>query len=793
MRLIPVVLALAACAGADKDLVDPTDITDPTDATDPTDDATDDGPTDDGSDPFPDEEPDPSDEVVTCGEAPAAPEGATCGLSGAGDATVLRGTILGEKVYVGGALRVEDGRITCVGCDCDDAGATVLACGDAVISPGLINAHDHITFNEGAPLDVGSKRYDHRHEWRAELSAPGNSEGVDGTRWGELRQLLAGTTSLVGSGSAPGFLRNLDRSSDAGDGLDAVSIETFPLGDSNRSFKANCAWDYDQSAFALQGDVWVPHVAEGIDDFAKEEFFCQSQPEGGERDFVEPNSAFVHGVGLTTPDYDRMAQARTGLIWSPRSNISLYGQTAQVTLFDRLGGRIALGTDWTYSGSTSMLRELACAASLNEDHFDGHFSDYELWMMATSNPAMMLDQPDLGRLAEGRLADVAVFRAEAGQTYDAVVRALPKDVALVMRAGKPLFGEAALVSGLGEDCEEMDVCGVDSAICTADAGTTWAALSDKLADAYPVFHCDVPADEPTCAPSRPGEYDGITADDQDGDGLSDAEDLCPSVFSPLRPMDGGAQLDNDGDGQGDACDATPLADDLDGDGVANAVDLCPYVENEQVDADNDGRGDTCDACPDRANRVGLCPPDTSTIADLRAGTVDLGATVSVEGVVTAVEEDSFWIQQDQVAGVRVYLGEQPDVSVGDLVRTDGTLDDYFGEMQLAGTFVAVVGPGTTPEPVALSATAAADEAYEGMLVTITSGDVTNAAYDCAVDGGCRDEGLYEIGGASGVVVDPKIYADADWDDRRGDPPPITGVMNFRWERRRLLPRDGADF
>jgi hypothetical protein len=59
-------------------------------------------------------------------------------------------------------------------------------------------------------------------------------------------------------------------------------------------------------------------------------------------------------------------------------------------------------------------------------------------------------------------------------------------------------------------------------------------------------------------------YSGVaSATDADGDGIDDAMDLCPKVFDPIRPMDGGKQADADGDGVGDACDPCPL--------VANAM------------------------------------------------------------------------------------------------------------------------------------------------------------------------------------------------------------------------------
>ena len=54
-----------------------------------------------------------------------------------------------------------------------------------------------------------------------------------------MRFVLGGTTSINGSGSVDGFLRNLDRSN-ALEGLnvDAVEYETFPLGDSGGSLQS---------------------------------------------------------------------------------------------------------------------------------------------------------------------------------------------------------------------------------------------------------------------------------------------------------------------------------------------------------------------------------------------------------------------------------------------------------------------------------------------------------------------------------------------------------------------------
>jgi hypothetical protein len=503
-----------------------------------------------------------------------------------------------------------------------------------------------------------------------------------------------------------------------------------------------------------------------------------------------------------------MARSGVELVWSPRSDLVTYGHTADVATFATLGGRVAIGTDWAVTGSASALRELACVDTYNRTYLNGRFSDADLWRMVTLHGAAAIGSPGVvGALVPGALGDVAVFDGAARAHHRAVLGATTTDVALVLRGGQALFGEVDSVASLGRACDPVDVCGAARSVCATDEfGVAYADLAAALAGAYPAVLCGTPEGEPACQPARPGAYTGVpAAGDGDGDGVADATDLCPAVFDPPRPVDEGAQRDADGDGLGDACDPDPLPADIDGDGVPNPVDTCPIVANtDQADADADAEGDACDACPALPNPGGVCggaPMEIPGVWEMADG--DL---VWVEGVVTGINEPGggfgdfggFAIVEPSVvdgvrAGVWVSTLASPGVALGDRVRVEGRVRlERSGERVLSVPIVVVLAAGAAPAPRELTPEAAAAGDLDGALVTV-DGPVTSTAYSCAVDDpGCTETGLWEIGGAAGVLVDDRLYDGADWADRVGAVP-VTGILSTRYGRTRIQPRSAADF
>ncbi len=720
---------------------------------------------------------------VVCETLPPV-TGSVCAVT-AGDAgRRIAGTILTPStVYRGGQVVVDtSGKIVFVGCraECEaDAtckavadAATAISCPQGVVSPGLVNTHDHITFAQNAPYTDTGERYEHRHDWRqgknghTKIPAPGNAS-ANHVQWGELRFLLGGATSIVGSGGQAGLLRNLDRSTQEGLGQTPVNFDTFPLDDSDGTQRAT-GCDYGSgritAAKIADEDAYLPHVSEGIDAFAQNEFVCLG-PSDPVHNILVDKSSYIHGVGLRPADYAAMAEAGTALIWSPRSNVTLYGDTAQVTAAARLGVQIALGTDWMPTGSMNLLRELRCAASLNDKYLGKTFTARDLWMMVTANAAAATATDDvIGVLAKGKIGDIAIFDGSKNADHAAIVEAEPKDVALVLRAGKVLYGEKSTVAAIPSsgECDDLDLCGATKAVCLkSEIGKTYSELKTAVGSTYAAFFCGTPDNEPSCTPMRPKSVKGstiytgdVTADDSDGDGIPNASDNCPTIFNPIRPMDDGKQADADGDGQGDACDPCPLdadtttcttfnPEDPDKDGVPSASDNCPANANaDQQDTDGDGKGDVCDPCPTKANPGGAACP--VSIYDIKKGVVASGSKVAVENkLVTGRASAGYFLQVkagdpdhagSEFSGVYVY-DPANTVKVGDRVTiSSATVQEFNGQIQLTGPTTTVVSSlgeaGPDPAIVAPADVAtggAKASAYEAVVVRVENVEVVDVA------------------------------------------------------------------
>ncbi|KAI0433546.1 metal dependent amidohydrolase [Xylaria sp. FL1042] len=403
----------------------------------------------------------------------------------------------------------------------------------SVISPGFINTHEHIGFSTVAPfVDIG-ERVGHRHDWRVgtrnytmrEVAV--NGSVLDATAWGELRHVFSGTTSIIGGEMVPGLARNLDFPDGLEEGLAhrVVIYDTFPLKDKLGILRTG---DCDYGPNAIDGATaasyhrYIGHIGEGVDPEAANEFTCLSNatyditpaPGGGlSTDIMAANVALVHALGLTATDFSIVAARGAKVVWSPRSNVSLYGKTVNVSQILEAGVTVALGTDWLPSGSATMGREAVCAAAIMEEMYGVQLPAKVLWEMATVNAATVAGFEDqLGSLEVGKLADVVVFggksqsREEDGEnTVDPFAQAIfapQENIELVLRGGKVLVASSGIGGLAVGTCEAVAFGESDKVVCIADElGSSFKELEASLRGVYPVVLPNVPPYEPTCKPN----------------------------------------------------------------------------------------------------------------------------------------------------------------------------------------------------------------------------------------------------------------------------------------------------
>jgi hypothetical protein len=147
------------------------------------------------------------------------------------------------------------------------------------------------------------------------------------------------------------------------------------------------------------------------------------------------------------------------MVWSPLSNLLLYGGTARVDAARAAGVKIGLGSDWSPTGSKNLLGELKVAWLYSQQMLNGLFAARDLVAMATRDAARILKWNGLlGTIAAGARADVLVIGG-TGDPYDALIRAKETDIRLVMINGVARYGLPALIAQLSPDDQTVTVGG----------------------------------------------------------------------------------------------------------------------------------------------------------------------------------------------------------------------------------------------------------------------------------------------------------------------------------------------
>ncbi len=332
--------------------------------------------------------------------------------------------------------------------------------------PGLMDLHNHLSYDALAMWKV-PRQYTNRDDWGAHadylrlISGPMNVLGqTDGfpeaiARFAECKSLLGGVTTSQGIALFSntgirryyhGLLRNVEIS----DGPDLPAAKAR-IGD----VQAKSASQF--LAHLKTCSCLLLHLSEGTDSRAREHFHSLSLPDG--RVAMTDALVGIHCVALQRADFKLLARHGGGMVWSPLSNLLLYGKTADMAAAVAEGMTIGLGSDWSPSGSKSLLGELKAAYAYSEQN-GGIFTARDIVAMATRNAATLLKwDRGLGSLEGGKRADLVVVRGTTAEPYLQLIKARESDISLVLIGGIRRYGLPSLMPD-ARQLEEWKVAGL---------------------------------------------------------------------------------------------------------------------------------------------------------------------------------------------------------------------------------------------------------------------------------------------------------------------------------------------
>jgi hypothetical protein len=437
---------------------------------------------------------------VTCGVGPAA----EIVTPGPGPKLLLRGLVVTPDQAFEGEVLVTGDTIACAAPSCGAADVVVDTHG--IIFPGLIDAHNHILFDIFDETDWSpTQSYTNHNQWTNDarygalvdckqyLNGEGAStadRGCEMNKYGELKGLVAGTTSIVGAANPANracygsLARTIDQTPN-GLGTDKIQVATL--------FPATSAADGVCSNFTSgKTDAYVIHVGEGVDQSALGELAKLGTITTADDCLYDPKTTIVHGAAFADPELTILGQHQMSLVWSPRSNVFLYGAgtdltaTADIPLAISKGINVALAPDWSIGGSQNLLDELRFADQVDNSAWGDQLTPQMLVQMVTTHAAHALGlDAVIGSIAVGKKADLMVIGGDPCSPYDALLAATPAQVRMVLVGGKVLYGDAALktLGPAAPGCEDLDVCGTPKFACVAQAnGTATDKLGQTLAE-----------------------------------------------------------------------------------------------------------------------------------------------------------------------------------------------------------------------------------------------------------------------------------------------------------------------
>jgi 8-oxoguanine deaminase len=199
------------------------------------------------------------------------------------------------------------------------------------------------------------------------------------------------------------------------------------------------------------------HLAETLDEdqFCLEKFGRRPLDYAADVGWLGEDVWFAHGVWFNDSEIARLGQYQTGIAHCPSSNMRLGSGIAPLAKWSNAGVPIGLGVDGSASNDSGHLLAEARQALLLQRvvRGPGALTARQTLDLATRGGARVLGRDDIGSLAPGKAADLAMFDlnrlAYAGAWHDplaALVFCAPQPARMVMVNGKTVVSDGLLAT-----------------------------------------------------------------------------------------------------------------------------------------------------------------------------------------------------------------------------------------------------------------------------------------------------------------------------------------------------------
>ena len=157
------------------------------------------------------------------------------------------------------------------------------------------------------------------------------------------------------------------------------------------------------------------HLAETEDEnsFCLEKFGCRPVDYLEKVGWLNKRTWLAHGIHFTAEEIQKLSVTKIGISHCPSSNMVLASGGCRVPELEKAGVAVGLGVDGSASNDCSnLMQEVRQAFMMQRLYYGSQITHLDALRWATSGGANVLRRPELGCIAEGTQADLAMFKLD---------------------------------------------------------------------------------------------------------------------------------------------------------------------------------------------------------------------------------------------------------------------------------------------------------------------------------------------------------------------------------------------